>query len=74
VALNDLQSFLYSGHATLTAIHDFAPGQTFVIRMPPRTPSDAWAAQHILDGFRGQEVYRRGSISVVRVDVRRAGA
>jgi hypothetical protein len=71
VALNDVQSFLYSGHVTLTAIHGFRPGQTFVVRMPPRTPSEFWAAEHILDGFRGRQVYRRGSISVVQVDARR---
>jgi hypothetical protein len=70
VALNDIQSFLYSGHVTLTGIQGFRPGQTFVIRMPPRTPLEVWHAAHILDGFRGRQVYRRGSISVVRVDAR----
>jgi Glycosyltransferase family 87 len=74
VALNDLQSFLYSGHPTVTAIRNFAPGRTFVVRMPPRASSDSWAAQHILDGFRGHEVYRRGAVSVVQVDARRAPA
>jgi hypothetical protein len=70
VALNDIQSFLYSGHATLTAIQGFRPRQIFVIRMPPRTPLEVWSAAHILDGFRGRQVYRRGSVSVVRVDAR----
>ncbi len=71
VALNDIQSFLYSGHPTVSAINDFEPGRTFVVRIPPRVSFDSWAAQHILDGFRGHEVYRRGPVSVVQVDARR---
>ena len=74
VALNDIQSFLYSGHPTVRAIRNFMPGRTFVVRMPPRVSSNSWAAQHILDGFRGHEVYRRGGVSVVQVDAQRARA
>jgi hypothetical protein len=73
VALNDLQSFLYSGHTTFTALRDVAPGQVFVIRMPV-SQTDSWAEAHILAGHRGREVYRRGTVSVVEVDTRRSAA
>jgi len=70
VAVNDIQSFLYSGHATVTEIRSFAPGHTFVVRMPP----DSWEARHLLDGYRGHAVYRRGEVSIVQVDARTAPA
>jgi hypothetical protein len=72
VALNDVQAFLYTGHATRRSIRKPVPGRTLVIRMPPAAASDAWAEQHILDGLRGRLVYRRGSVSVVEIDAPKA--
>ena len=42
---------------------------TFVVRAPPGLVR---SSGHILDGFRGHEVYRRGEVSVVQVDARTA--
>lgn len=72
VAYNDLQAFLYSHHPTATAIRHFSPGHTFVVLVPPGL--EAGESEHILDGFRGHEVYRRREVSVVQVDARTAPA
>jgi len=72
VAINDVQSFLYTKHPTDTSIVRFAPRRTFVIRIPYPPPApDAWHSEHLLDGYRGQVVYRNGPISVVQVTGRR---